>query len=223
MSFRMTSLAAAVTLVVSAGSSGADTIFQSVPDFNAASTGVYGSDVSNHGLQLFDTFSLASDASIARAWFNVQTAYFDPTAKSVTLSVWSISGGLPNSELFSTILTPMDYQTVMVDPYVTTLEVPLAGLSLSAGTYDISFYNPNLLGVPVYSGGAGLAYWSGPNANFFVGSSAAFALCTAGSCDLSYPPAVPEPETWVMVLLGFGSLGFVSWRASRRRAGRATQ
>jgi PEP-CTERM motif len=28
-------------------------------------------------------------------------------------------------------------------------------------------------------------------------------------------PAVPEPSTWAMMLLGFAGLGFLSWRGSR--------
>jgi PEP-CTERM motif len=30
--------------------------------------------------------------------------------------------------------------------------------------------------------------------------------------------AVPEPSTWAMMLIGFASLGFVGYRASRKSA-----
>jgi PEP-CTERM motif len=33
--------------------------------------------------------------------------------------------------------------------------------------------------------------------------------------------SVPEPSTWAMMLLGFGSLGYAGWRASRKAALRA--
>jgi hypothetical protein len=34
-------------------------------------------------------------------------------------------------------------------------------------------------------------------------------------------PAVPEPSTWVMMMLGFGGLGYAGWRGSRKPAGRS--
>jgi hypothetical protein len=36
------------------------------------------------------------------------------------------------------------------------------------------------------------------------------------------PPAVPEPATWAMMLMGFGATG-VAMRRSRRRKGLLTQ
>ena len=41
---------------------------------------------------------------------------------------------------------------------------------------------------------------------------------TGGSGTGTYVPAVPEPGTWAMMLMGFGAIGF-SMRASRRRKG----
>ena len=31
-----------------------------------------------------------------------------------------------------------------------------------------------------------------------------------------YSPAIPEPSTWAMMLLGFAGLGFAGYRASRK-------
>jgi hypothetical protein len=33
--------------------------------------------------------------------------------------------------------------------------------------------------------------------------------------------AVPEPSTWAMMVIGFGGLGFLGWRGSRKTAARA--
>jgi hypothetical protein len=33
-----------------------------------------------------------------------------------------------------------------------------------------------------------------------------------------YSPAIPEPSTWVMMLLGFAGLGFAGYRVSRKTA-----
>jgi hypothetical protein len=47
---------------------------------------------------------------------------------------------------------------------------------------------------------------------------------TAGFWTATFPstgPAVPEPSTWAMMLLGFAGLSFASYRASRRAAAAA--
>jgi probable HAF family extracellular repeat protein len=37
--------------------------------------------------------------------------------------------------------------------------------------------------------------------------------------DSGFPPAVPEPSTWAMVLIGFGGLAFAGYRRSKRVLG----
>ncbi len=222
MAGRIKGVLVSSALAASVGSASAATVFQSIPDLAAAYAGLAASDLGGRGYQVFDTFSLSSPANITDVWFDVQTAYFSLTSTSVTLSVWSLSAGPPGTSLFSQTVPPTDFLSVVNNGSTSTVEVSLAGLDLSDGTYDISFYNPDILGVPWYSGGSGLAYWAGPGANFFLGGSAGFALCTAAPCVLSVPPpppAVPEASTWAMMLLGFASLGFVAYR--RARAGQA--
>ena len=41
---------------------------------------------------------------------------------------------------------------------------------------------------------------------------------TMANIDLGVPPAVPEPTTWAMMLLGFAGLGFMSYRRKSKPA-----
>ena len=51
-----------------------------------------------------------------------------------------------------------------------------------------------------------------------VAASLSLSLETTG---VIITPGTPEPSTWVMMLLGFGGLGFAGYRASRKSAARA--
>jgi hypothetical protein len=108
--------------------------------------------------------------------------YGYPFPVSVNLSIWSISGGLPSGQLFSETFAPSAFSSVLFpnpggifpDPAIVTVNP--TDLSLAAGTYDISFYNPDELALKSYSGGSGLLYQQGSPNGFVAGASAGFIL-----------------------------------------------
>lgn len=115
--------------------------------------------------------------------------------------------------------------------------VNLSGLGLKAGeTYDLVFYTAGrpATGAPTFS----VSYdghttpFAAPSTSGFTrevfnftadgGSSVTFAAMTGKANDASFALdnlglTVPEPATWMMMLIGFGGLGAVL-RANRRRA-----
>ena len=149
---------------------GASVLFQSVPDLTGS---VYPSGICSAcfgSFQAFDTFSLGSSALIDAVTVSV---YPVPFPVDIDLSVWSISSGLPDSELFSETFTPSQF-TLVSYPDRTLVTVEPVGLSLLSGTYDISFYNPTGLALKSYYGGSGLLYQEGHG--FVQGASLGFTL-----------------------------------------------
>jgi len=187
----------------------ADTLFQSIPDLTVTPvTNAWCSSCSGT-FQVFDTFSLGSNSTIGSISFDVQTNYFFPA--NVTVSIWTINlDGTPGSSLFSQTFAPLDFasiqNTVNNTSIVTVLPI---GLSLTAGTYDISFFNPSNLGVPGYSGGSGLLYQQG--IGFHDGQSAGFLL--EGSPSPVPGPAVGAGLPGLIAACG-GLLGW--WRRKRK-------
>ncbi len=128
----------------------------------------------------------------------------------VQLSIWTVvpailTGGqletLPGSQLLEETLS---FDTIYDTPYNTSV-VGLAPtqISLTAGTYYISFYNPTDLILTWYTGGSGLSFQQG-TANYPSGWSVGFALYGVSG--------VPEPSTWALMLLGFAGLAFEGFR-----------
>jgi hypothetical protein len=215
---------AAVVLSVLAAtilSSSAAVLFQSIPDLSVNTGDNACSTCSFDNVQVFDLFSLSGAATINAVEFNVIRSFFYKGLGTryqfpsyVDLSVWTsvpavLSNGqlgtLPGAEIFSETLmfgsisnTAYNISEVMVDP---------TALTLGAGTYEISFYNPNDLLLAWYKGGSGLSFQLGTSANYPSGDSVGFALYGVS--------AVPEPSTWAMMLLGFAGLGYPRYRRAR--------
>jgi hypothetical protein len=43
-----------------------------------------------------------------------------------------------------------------------------------------------------------------------------FLLTPCAGCQIAVNPAVPEPSTWAMMLIGFAGLGFAGYRRTKR-------
>ena len=177
------------------------TLFQSVPDLTGPTnpSGICSACLGS--FRAFDTFTLLSNSEIEAVTVSL---YGYPFPVSMNLSIWDISGGLPSNQLYSQTFAPSEFTSIVyLDRAIVTVN-PTA-LSLAAGTYDISFYNPDGLALKSYAGGLGLLYQQ-PFA-FVTGASLGFILSgdttTAG---------VPEPSTWAMMILGFAGVGFMAYR-----------
>ena len=183
---------------------GASVLFQSVPDLTGS---VYPSGICSAcfgSFQAFDTFSLGSSALIDAVTVSV---YPVPFPVDIDLSVWSISSGLPDSELFSETFTPSQF-TLVSYPDRTLVTVEPVGLSLLSGTYDISFYNPTGLALKSYYGGSGLLYQEGHG--FVQGASLGFTL----NGDVA---VTPVPSALPLFVSGLVGVLLVGWRSSRKR------
>ena len=203
---------------VSSAPAHSDILFQSIPNLNAApdASSSYSFCTSCNGnFQVYDTFNLSNASNINSVFFSVSGGS-SPWPTNVSVEVFTVNSGLPGSMIFSETLTPAQFSSNVSgppDPSGDThlVTANLAGLSLSAGTYDISFYNPSLLTVDRYSGGSGQMVQLGCGG--ICGGS-------GGSLDFALygVSAVPEPSTWAMMILGFAGVGFMAYRRKSKPA-----
>ena len=152
--------AALSTLVSLAPPASAGILFQSIPDLTAApAVNAWCSDCFGAGDRVFDTFTLASNATLGAVLFDVQTDYPPgaPPRGPLNVGIFTTSGGLP--DLSGQILNytanfgvgPTNYQFSNTANDTSIVTFPSSGTPLTGGTqYWISFYNPSNLGVPGY-------------------------------------------------------------------------
>ena len=181
----------------------ASVLFQSVPDLNGP---IYPSGICSAcfgEFRAFDTFSLNSDAVIDAVTVSV---YPVPFPVNVGLSIWSLNGGLPDSELFSETFTPSEFASVShPDGYRALVTLDPVGLTLVSGFYDISFYDADGLALDTYYGGSGLLYQQDHGA--VQGASLGFIL----SGD-----ATPIPSTLPLFASGLVSLALFGRKWQRK-------
>lgn len=203
-------LTAALTLA-SATSAPAAVIFQSIPSLDAApaafwcSSCALGVEPNTH--RVFDTFTIGSATPVAQLSFVYGNwPSYPAQLGDFSVSIWSLSGGLPDTQLFSqdfTLAQATFTNTSNPDWFTGIATVNLTGLNLSAGTYDISIYSNTYGPLAAFTGGSGLLYQQG--IGFHPGQSLGFTL-------IDTVAAVPEPSTWAMMLLGFAGIAFVAYR-----------
>jgi PEP-CTERM motif len=120
-----------------------------------------------------------------------------------------IEGSKYNGDLFATVL--------QVNGVTTSFE--WTGIKANADFGTLGFDEPVLsLGVAISSATFSLAGTGGDFKSmkqFEVSSCLASADCTGGGGE---PPAVPEPSTWAMLMLGFVGLGYAAYRRANARA-----
>ncbi len=192
-------------ILIAMPSTRASTLFQSVPDFSSPAAPDGACSACNGSYRAFDTFTLDSSSSIGSVTVSLYDASVDFPV-NLSVSIWTISGGLPGTQLFSQTFTPAEFVSD-VYPYYALVTVDPVGLSLLAGTYDISFYNPANLAVTEYVGGSGLLYQQG--FGFLPGYSAGFIL--SGE-------VTPLPATLPLFASGMGVIGLFGWLKRRRHS-----
>lgn len=207
----------AAAIIASASGGNAATLYQSLPDLTVAPTVAGYCSSCNPFLQfrIYDTFTLAQDATVNRVTFALDTGFY--AGNSVNLGFFNLAGALPGTAIANYTFAPSQF--VSVAPIAAfgqrsgaLVTVDIGALALGAGSYDISFFNPAGLSIPGYANPGGKLYQSGnffQASQFYPGQSAAFALTGT---------AVPEPASWALMIIGFGMTG----GALRRRASAVT-
>jgi hypothetical protein len=191
---------------------------------------------SNFGIQTADNFSLTQATAIGSVQW--QGFYYNsvnpgnnpvsPDTEFWDISFYADSSGLPEGLLYDEI---------------TTVSSTLLGISSVEGsTVDVYSFTATL---PItFDASANTTYWFGPLSfqtnfdPFFLWSAAATQALGAYSAQRNLggpdtlwfsqpddrafslstiPATIPELSTWAMMVLGFASLGFGSYRASRKR------
>lgn len=214
MKFGFLGAAATVALLFTVPANAA-TIFQSISDLAAAPAANGLCSQCNFtgipdGQDVGESFTLVGAATATTASFDVSTQHFWPTA--VTLSIFQDGGTSIGTNIFSqTYTTFLSDVSTGFDSDVVTVDLG-SGVSLAAGNYLIFITNPDNLGLPVFSQspshGVHTAVGSGATSPPASGT-AYLPLGDDIGVGLYGVVAVPEPATWAMMLIGFGSLGAV--------------
>ncbi|MDC8785550.1 PEP-CTERM sorting domain-containing protein [Roseateles koreensis] len=185
--------AAAIAVSALPLSASAGIVFQSVSDLSDTSqfTLAWCSSCSNQ-YRIFDQFTLSSAATITGFSVDLYSLY-GYWGSGLNFSIWSLNGNLPGTQLFSQNLANADFSTTTLSSNALLASTNnVSGLTLAAGTYEVSFYNKNLA-VWGYTGGGGNLYQQGNQ--FHTGTSAAFTLTGAEST------SVPEPTALALTAL----------------------
>jgi hypothetical protein len=216
--FASVALAALETLFFAPQVQASSVLFQSVPSLTADPTGDACSSCGG-GEQVYDTFTLSSNASISAITFDALTIGLN----NAQVSIYTTNGALPGSSLFSQTFTGAQFASVVPGgsvgggPATTALvTVDPSGLSLSAGTYFISFFDPSFLGVALFSaGGSGQAVQIGCGGICFEGGES-LGFQIQGNTIVS---ATPLPAALPLFAGGLGALGAITaWRRKRKAA-----
>jgi hypothetical protein len=143
-------------------------------------------------------------------------------------SAFAFSTALPNTAYATTLIgSASNVADALLGPDDKIFGTAILGGFDSSSTFDFSFRGDLILGV--IAGGAfdivanGADILSGDvGDNSVINLSSIFGpnidLTIEGDGVFAFGGAVPEPSTWMMMLVGFAGLGFAGWRGSRKTA-----
>ena len=173
------------------------------PDFSNAANPVTNAWCSSCGssYSVSDVFTLGANGTLTGVDFAVQSSY--GSNWNIQLGVWDMS---LSTQYFGITLAPADYSIAQLGNDVAMISASFAGPSLAAGSYRMSWYDPVNLGVPGYALGTSLIQTQGSTHNGLE-QGAAFQV-------YSMTAAVPEPETYALMLAGLVAVGAVVRRRS---------
>jgi hypothetical protein len=128
-----------------------------------------------------------------------------------TITITGLTNGFSSSSVNTAPSTPpfnagFDYQITC--PSCAGYIVPPGGITkLSFVVSDSGTLTPSSLSSIVYSG-----------QNLFFSTDIVESNGKTGNVGATLAPAVPEPSTWAMMILGFASVGFVAYRRKSKSA-----
>ena len=156
--------------------------------------------------QVADSFTLAAGGTITGVSVGIQDDF--GSNWNPTVSIWNSS---LTTQLFSQSFSWGSFtSTDNPSAGVAVFDFSLSGLTLGAGTYYISWYDGSNMGVPTWlNSNNSLVQTQTP------GDWSNVITRDGGAAFQIYTSAVPEPETYAMMMAGLGLLGAV---ARRRKA-----
>jgi hypothetical protein len=153
--------------------------------------------------------------------FDVSADSGSLVANGVTASIYYNSGGTVGSQVFSQTFSAAQYDTLVQSQYntgfggtsnVDLITVSPTAFALNAGSYWIAFYNSSSLYEDVYSSSSARFMQVQNGTTYSSGAG------TLGFSLSDVAPAVPEPSTWAMMILGFAGIGFMAYRRRSKPA-----
>ncbi|HAT30875.1 MAG TPA: hypothetical protein DCW29_08510 [Janthinobacterium sp.] len=204
--FRIASGTVAVVLFASSSAAMADTALYVSSDYANAVHPEQNAWCSTcgDGQIIGDRFTLSLASTVKSTDFAIQSDY----GSNWNIHIGIYSAGL--QQIAVNTFAPGSYALSPLDNNVSMVHVNLPSLSLGAGTYYMSWYDDYAMGVPGYTAGGSSSEFNFKAGLPIGGYGAAFRV--GGSVS-----AVPEPESYAMLLAGLGLLGCLARRTARSR------
>lgn len=216
-----------VAAVLTAAPAYADLLFENAATATACGAGCWASGGSaTDNFRTWDNFSIASDATVTSVtWHGIAyDAGLDLTdldTLSWDLGFFSDDGGAPGTQEYNANLTDAQVTRAflgtggiagrLVNYWEFTATLPV-GFDVSGGaTYWFSPFSNQTDYYPVFA-------WSGSvGGNTYQEYVDGSSFVRTNNRAFTLSGAVPEPQTWALMILGFGALGMAA-RARRRAA-----